>query len=147
MPSDLYSPAAGTGLSSHELNMPGAYQEVTDTSAVAMFKVVENEASAALFSTSGADEDVRILAWTTTPWTLPSNTALTVGPNITYVKITCKSPYLEDKQVSVILAEALVSKWFGGKNQPQIIESQVVGKGSDLAGVRLMENLYNLIKT
>ena len=132
-----YSPAAGTGLSSHELNMPGAYQEVTDTSAVAMFKVSRVESGESKVNLFGSDdEDVRILAWTTTPWTLPSNTALTVGPNITYVKITCKSPYLEDKQVSVILAEALVSKWFGGKNQPQIIESQVVGKGSDLAGVR-----------
>ncbi len=153
-----YSPAAGTGLSSHELNMPGAYQEVTDTSAVAMFRIIPpnpqrgndenlsplgneanippkgNDENLPLWGNEG--EDIRILAWTTTPWTLPSNTALTVGPNITYVKIKCKSPYLEDKQVSVILAEALVSKWFGGKNQPQIIESQVIGKGSDLAGIR-----------
>ncbi len=135
-----YSPAAGTGLSSHELNMPGAYQEVTDTSAVAMFRIIPpnpqrgNDENLPLWGNEG--EDIRILAWTTTPWTLPSNTALTVGPNITYVKIKCKSPYLEDKQVSVILAESLVSKWFGGKNQPQIIESQVIGKGSDLAGIR-----------
>ena len=133
-----YSPAAGTGLSSHELNMPGAYKEVTDTSAVAMFKVIrESEKVGKLESLfESEDEDVRILAWTTTPWTLPSNTALTVGPNITYVKIKCKSPYLEDKEVSVILAESLVSKWFGGKNQPQIIESQVIGKGKDLEGLR-----------
>jgi isoleucyl-tRNA synthetase len=129
-----FSPAAGTGLSSHELNMPGAYREVTDTSAVAMFKVINDEKSAALFS--AVDEDVRIIAWTTTPWTLPSNVALTVGPKVTYVKVKCKSPYLEDKQVSVILAEALVSKWFNGKNQPQIIESQVIGTGEDLAGIR-----------
>ncbi len=133
-----YSPAAGTGLSSHELNMPGAYKEVTDTSAVAMFKVIrESEKVGKVESLfENEDEDVRILAWTTTPWTLPSNTALTVGPKITYVKIKCKSPYLEDKQVSVILAEALVSKWFGGKNQPQIIESQVIGTGEQLAGIR-----------
>lgn len=129
-----YSPAAGTGLSSHELNMPGAYREVTDTSAVAMFKVQFNEKSAPLFSDSA--EDVRILAWTTTPWTLPSNTALTVGPQITYVKVKCKSPYLEDEDVNVILAEALVSKWFNGKNQPTIIESKVVGIGNDLEGIR-----------
>jgi isoleucyl-tRNA synthetase len=129
-----YSPAAGTGLSSHELNMPGAYKEVTDTSAVAMFKVINDGKSAILFSTD--DEDIRIIAWTTTPWTLPSNVALTVGPKVTYVKIKCKSPYLEDKTVSVILAEALVSKWFGGKNQPQIIENQVIGTGAELEGIR-----------
>ncbi|MFZ4544946.1 MAG: isoleucine--tRNA ligase [Saprospiraceae bacterium] len=129
-----YSPAAGTGLSSHELNMPGAYREVTDTSAVVMFKVVRNEKSAPLFKDS--NEDLRIIAWTTTPWTLPSNTALTVGPNINYVKVKCNSPYLEDKEVSVILAEALVSKWFNGKNQPKIIESHIIGTGSDLEGVR-----------
>ena len=129
-----FSPAAGTGLSSHELNMPGAYREVTDTSAVAMFKVIHNEKSARLFSEP--TEDLRILAWTTTPWTLPSNTALTVGPQIKYVKVKCKSPYLEDKEVSVILAEALVSKWFNGKNQPAVIETTVAGTGSELEGVR-----------
>ncbi|MEY4903339.1 MAG: hypothetical protein RLZZ292_1154 [Bacteroidota bacterium] len=135
-----YSPAAGTGLSSHELNMPGAYKEVTDTSAVAMFKVIPpspqrgNAAHLPLWGIEG-DEDVRIIAWTTTPWTLPSNVALTVGPKITYVKIKCQSPYLEDKTVSVILAEVLVSKWFGGKNQPKIIERTVVGTGKDLEGL------------
>lgn len=138
-----YSPAAGTGLSSAEINMPGAYKEVTDISAVAMFKLIKDEKYISLFGEprntlvdGDFGEDVRIIAWTTTPWTLPSNVALTVGPNVTYVKVKCKSPYLEDKQVSVILAEALVSKWFGGKNQPAIIESQVIGTGADLAGLR-----------
>ncbi|HMV23459.1 MAG TPA: class I tRNA ligase family protein, partial [Saprospiraceae bacterium] len=80
-----YSPAAGTGLSTHELNQPGCYREVTDTSVVAMFKVIKDERAQFLFDDE--DEDVRIIAWTTTPWTLPSNTALTVGSKIEYVKI------------------------------------------------------------
>ena len=104
-----YSPAAGTGLSSHELNMPGAYKDVTDTTVVAMFKVENTEGSQFLFD--NADEDVRILAWTTTPWTLPSNTALTVGPNIDYVKVRTFNRYTF-KPISVILAKALVDKNF-----------------------------------
>jgi len=84
-----YSPAAGTGLSSHELNYPGTYQDVSDTSIVAQFKVIKNEKSAFLFD--NPNEDVRILAWTTTPWTLPSNCALAVGEEITYVKIKTSS--------------------------------------------------------
>ena len=86
-----YSPGAGTGLSSHELNQPGCYKDVTDTTVVAMFKVKKDELSNFLFEE--ADEDVRILAWTTTPWTLPSNTALTVGGNIDYVKVKTTNPY------------------------------------------------------
>ena len=104
-----YSPAAGTGLSSHELNMPGAYQEVSDTSAVAQFKVIKNEKSSFLFD--GEDEDVRIIAWTTTPWTLPSNTALAVGKKIDYIKVQTFNPYTKEK-VSIILADALKDKWF-----------------------------------
>jgi len=104
-----YSPAAGTGLSSHELNQPGCYREVKDTSAVAMFKVIQNEQSGFLFSTP--DEDVRILAWTTTPWTLLSNTALTLGAAITYVTVTTFNPYTA-APVSVILAKDLLHKWF-----------------------------------
>jgi len=104
-----YSPAAGTGLSSHELNMPGAYKEITDTTAVAQFKVVKNEKSEFLFDSDS--EDVRILAWTTTPWTLPSNTALAVGKKINYVKIKTYNPYTKE-QVSVILAESLKGNWF-----------------------------------
>ena len=108
-----YSPAAGTGLSTHELNMPGCYKEVTDISAVAMFKVRRNEASAALFDSDA--EDVRILAWTTTPWTLPSNVALTVGPNIDYVKVRTFSPYTGEK-VSVILAKDRLQEYFPKEN-------------------------------
>ena len=128
-----YSPAAGTGLSSHELNMPGTYKDVTDTTAVAMFKVTQNEQSNFLFDTEG--EDVRILAWTTTPWTLPSNTALTVGLNIKYVKINTLNPYTK-AEVSVILAEALVQKWLGGKNQPEILSITEGFTGNQLEGIR-----------
>src|SRR3954469_1934699 len=78
-----YSPAAGTGLSSHELNQPGTYKDVKDTSAVAMFRLIKNENSSFLFN-ARKDEDVFMLAWTTTPWTLPSNLGLTVGPEIEY---------------------------------------------------------------
>lgn len=108
-----FSPAAGTGLSSHELNMPGCYKEVTDTSVVAMFKVRSDEKSAFLFD--HADEDVRVLAWTTTPWTLPSNVALTVGPNIEYVKVKTFSPYTA-APVSVVLAKERLSAYFDAAN-------------------------------
>ncbi len=128
-----YSPAAGTGLSSHELNLPGCYKEVSDNTVVAMFKVTRNEASNFLFENDS--EDLRILAWTTTPWTLPSNTALTVGPKIKYVKITTSNPYT-NLPVSVVLAEDLVSKWFGGKNQAQEIKRSVTFTGIQLSGVR-----------
>jgi len=105
-----YSPAAGTGLSSHELNMPGAYQDVKDTSAVAQFKVVKNDKSSALFN--GVEEgDVFFIAWTTTPWTLPSNTALAVGAKIDYVRIKTYNPYTKEL-VNLILAEELLGKWF-----------------------------------
>lgn len=134
-----YSPGAGTGLSTHELNMPGAYQEVSDTTATALFKVVKNENSAFLFESD--DEDVRIAAWTTTPWTLPSNVALTVGPKVDYVKIKTRNPYTDEPQ-SVVLAEALVSKWFDaeekqkGPKKPLILEQKNGIKGSDLDGIR-----------
>ncbi|MEZ4934836.1 MAG: isoleucine--tRNA ligase [Saprospiraceae bacterium] len=134
-----YSPGAGTGLSSHELNMPGAYKEVSDTTAVALFKVVENEKSAFLFE--GENEDVRIAAWTTTPWTLPSNTALTAGPKVDYVKVKTLNPYTNEP-ISVVLAEALVGKWFGGKNQPEIIEQSSNMKGAELDGIRY-EQLFD----
>jgi len=100
-----YSPAAGTGLSTHELNQPGCYREVTDTTVVGMFKVLKDEKSAFLYDSE--DEDVRILAWTTTPWTLPSNTALTVGPEIEYVKVRTFNPYTYE-QISIILAKRAV---------------------------------------
>lgn len=128
-----YSPAAGTGLSTHELNLPGAYQEVTDTTVVAMFQVVKDQQSSFLFDDES--EDVRFLAWTTTPWTLPSNTALTVGPKIEYVKIKTTNIYT-DKKVSVVLAKALVNNWFGGKKQPVVDVESSVGTGKDLEGIR-----------
>ena len=128
-----YSPAAGTGLSSHELNQPGAYRDVKDTSAAALFKVIKNEVSNFLFENE--QEDVRLIAWTTTPWTLPSNTALTVGPKIDYVKIKTRNAYTNE-EVSVVLAADLVSKWFGGKKQPEIIEQSKPFKGQELADIR-----------
>ncbi len=128
-----YSPAAGTGLSSHELNMPGAYKEVRDTSIVALFKIHRSETSAFLFE--NGDEDVRIAAWTTTPWTLPSNTALSAGPDIDYVKIKTANPYTQ-APVSIIMAHALVTSWFGGKNQPEIAEQSAAFTGRQLAGIR-----------
>src|SRR5688572_2715406 len=87
-----YSPAAGTGLSSHELNLPGTYKDVKDTSVVAQFKVVRNDASGFLFR-KDKGIDPYILAWTTTPWTLPSNTALAVGARIRYVQVDTFNPY------------------------------------------------------
>ncbi len=128
-----YSPAAGTGLSSHELNMPGTYKEVTDTTVVAMFKVQRDTRSEFLYDDT--DEDLRILAWTTTPWTLPSNTALTVGPNISYVKVKTQNPYTKEN-VSVVLAEALVGKWFNGKNQPEVRWQSDPFLGQQLSGLR-----------
>ncbi len=108
-----FSPAAGTGLSTHELNMPGCYKEVTDTSVVAMFKVRLDDASKSFFDNEG--EDLRILAWTTTPWTLPSNVALTVGPDIEYVKVETYSPY-NALPISVILAKSRLSGYFSLEN-------------------------------
>jgi isoleucyl-tRNA synthetase len=105
-----YSPAAGTGLSSHELNQPGTYRNVKDTSAIAMFKAVKDERSKFLFDVAG-DDEVYYLAWTTTPWTLPSNLGLTVGPNIDYVLVRTINPYTLKPQ-AVILAKALLHKYF-----------------------------------
>ncbi|WP_337042044.1 isoleucine--tRNA ligase [Emticicia sp. 17c] len=108
-----YSPAAGTGLSSHELNMPGTYKEVKDTSLTAQFKVKESEKSAFLFKAAQTD-GVYILAWTTTPWTLPANSALTVGKNIDYVLVKTFNPYTY-LPVNVVLAKVLVNKYFSEK--------------------------------
>lgn len=110
-----YSPKAGTGLSSHELNMPGTYKDVRDTTVVAQFKVKPSGKSGFLFFDSG-DADVYILAWTTTPWTLPANSALTVGANIDYVLVKTFNPYTH-LPVHVVLAKALVSRWFSEKGQ------------------------------
>jgi len=106
-----YSPKAGTGLSSHELNQPGTYQDVTDTTVVAQFKA-HKETLPAFFNT--VDGDVHFLAWTTTPWTLPSNTALTVGPKIEYVIVKTYNQYTFEP-IHVVLAKSLVGKQFAGK--------------------------------
>jgi len=114
-----YSPKAGTGLSSHELNQPGTYQDVTDTTIVAQFKALENTLPAFL-QNQGM---VYFLAWTTTPWTLPSNTALTVGPKIEYVLVDTYNQYTFEA-TKVILAKNLVGKQFGGKNNFQVEEAE-----------------------
>ncbi|WP_319500490.1 isoleucine--tRNA ligase [uncultured Draconibacterium sp.] len=114
-----YSPAAGTGLSSHELNQPGCYRDVKDTTAIAQFKALRNERSEFLFE--GVETDLYFLAWTTTPWTLPSNTALCVGPNINYVKVQSFNPYTGDP-VTLILAKDLFSVYFNSKNAELALE-------------------------
>ena len=106
-----YSPAAGTGLSSHELNQPGTYKDVKDTSAVAMFKALATDAKNKFLIDAAGDNEVYYLAWTTTPWTLPSNLGLTVGPNIEYVLVKTFNPYTH-LPVHVVLAKALLSKLF-----------------------------------
>jgi isoleucyl-tRNA synthetase len=105
-----YSPAAGTGLSSHELNQPGTYKDVKDTSATVMFKIIENEKSEFLFKGS-KNEELFFLAWTTTPWTLPSNLGLTVGANIEYSLVETYNPYTHLPN-HVILATVLIPKYF-----------------------------------
>jgi len=106
-----YSPAAGTGLSSHELNQPGTYKDVKDTSVVAMFKAVQSAESQFLFdgaATNDKSQELYYMAWTTTPWTLPSNLGLTVGPNIDYALVATYNPYTA-LPVNVVLAKALIS--------------------------------------
>ncbi|MBK6341763.1 MAG: isoleucine--tRNA ligase [Flavobacteriales bacterium] len=140
-----YSPAAGTGLSSHELNQPGTYKPVKDTSVVAQFKVTRDANSEWLFK--DAFGDVFILAWTTTPWTLPSNTALTVGPKLDYVRVKTFNPYTHEPQ-TMVLAKARLSAYFNekskdapfddykqdGKNIPWAIDGEFYGH--QLEGIR-----------
>ena len=114
-----YSPAAGTGLSSHELNQPGCYRDVKDTTCTVQFKVL-------------GEENLYFLAWTTTPWTLPSNTALCVGPNIEYVKVKSSNPYTGDP-ATYIVAKDLVPALFNDKIPYEVLGSC---KGSDLVGMR-----------
>jgi isoleucyl-tRNA synthetase len=110
-----YSPAAGTGLSSHELNQPGTYKMVKDTSVVAMFKAVSDEKSRFLFDAAHGG-DIFFLAWTTTPWTLPSNLGLTVGANIDYVLVKTFNPYTH-LPVNIVLAKALLGKYFKAEEE------------------------------
>ncbi len=140
-----FSPAAGTGLSSHELNQPGTYQDVKDTTVVAQFKVEKSDQSSFLFDNE--EEDTRILAWTTTPWTLPSNSALAVGEKITYVKVKTFNQYTF-APVSVILAKDLLGKFFSEKVKDLKLEDYNEGdklipfeivkefKGAELVGVK-----------
>ncbi|MEL6558404.1 MAG: isoleucine--tRNA ligase [Bacteroidota bacterium] len=139
-----YSPAAGTGLSSHELNQPGTYKDVKDTTIVAQFKAVANEKSAKLFEK--AQEDVFFLAWTTTPWTLAANNSLAVGKNINYVQVRTFNAYTHEP-VSVILAEDRLKSYFNAKADglaladykagDKLIPYEVVAtyKGSELQGI------------
>ncbi len=141
-----YSPKAGTGLSSHELNQPGTYQDVTDTTVVAQFKASENSLPDFLQN----EGDIYFLAWTTTPWTLPSNTALTVGPKIDYVLVETYNQYTFEP-INVVLAKPLVNNQFDGKfkrveTKPELLDYKsgdkkipyfVVKefKGTDLVGI------------
>jgi isoleucyl-tRNA synthetase len=141
-----YSPAAGTGLSSHELNMPGTYKNVKDSTIVAQFTVIKDEKASSIFGTL-LEDDLRLLAWTTTPWTLPSNTALSVGPSITYAAVKTFNMYSHEP-VTVVLAEALLSKHFAAaaaglslndyKPGDKLIPYEVCAKfkGSELEGIR-----------
>jgi isoleucyl-tRNA synthetase len=121
-----YSPAAGTGLSSHELNQPGTYKNVKDTSAVAMFKALKDERSSFLYANAPENLELFYMAWTTTPWTLPSNLGLTMGPNINYVLVESFNPYTSDR-VGLVLAEQLVSKYFKSEAKDGDLESYKAG--------------------
>ena len=121
-----YSPKAGTGLSSHELNQPGTYQDVTDTTVVAQFKTIKNTLPEFL----QVDGDVHFLAWTTTPWTLPSNTALTVGPKIDYVLVDTFNQYTFEP-IKVVLAKNLVGKQFAGKKFNQVKDAAELASYSE----------------
>jgi len=137
-----YSPAAGTGLSSHELNQPGTYKDVKDTSATVMFRVIQNSK----FKIHNVAADVYLMAWTTTPWTLPSNLGLTAGPNIDYVLVKTFNPYTH-LPIDVILAKALINKYFKAEaengdfenysTEVKLIPWKIVAelKGKDLDGV------------
>ena len=140
-----YSPSDGTGLSSHELNQPGCYREVKDTTIVAQFKVIRNDRSAFLFDDNAGD--AWLLAWTTTPWTLPSNTSLVVGEKITYILVDTFNPYTF-KPIRVVLAKDLFGKYFSAKNKDLALEAYKPGdkaipyrivksfSGKDLVGIR-----------
>ena len=126
-----YSPTDGTGLSSHELNQPGCYKDVSDTTATVQFELIKDGKSQPLFGTETLP--VYILAWTTTPWTLPSNTALCVGPDIEYVRVMSQNPYTGDPAIYV-LAKDLVETWFGPKVPFKVLDGS--WKGSELVGIR-----------
>ena len=144
-----YSPAAGTGLSSHELNQPGCYKDVKDTSAIALFKAKKESLKAQTLKS--VEGDIHFIAWTTTPWTLPSNTALCVGPKIDYVLVKTYNQY-SGTPMNIVLAKKLVAKQlsgkyfeaeneeelsafeFGAKKIPYIVTQEI--KGTELVGTR-----------
>jgi len=149
-----FSPAAGTGLSTHELNQPGCYKDVKDTTAVAMFKVARNEKSEFLYE--DLDCDAYFIAWTTTPWTLPSNTALAVGPKVEYYRVRTFNPYT-GKPCAVVLAKDLFYNFFDKKYEGLELGEYQAGdkrltfkilsdcKGTDLEGIRY-EQLMPMVK-
>ncbi|MDG1135929.1 MAG: isoleucine--tRNA ligase [Bacteroidales bacterium] len=149
-----YSPAAGTGLSTHEINQPGCYRDVTDTTVVAKFKVLKESASHKIFD--DVEGDLFILAWTTTPWTLPSNTALAVGGKFDYVKVATFNPYTGNP-ATVILAKERMDSYFNPKNANLTFEDYNVGdkkipfkvlseyKGFELTGL-MYEQLFPWVK-
>lgn len=140
-----YSPAAGTGLSTHELNQPGCYRDVKDTTCVAQFEAIRDEKSEFLYK--GVDTPLYFLAWTTTPWTLPSNTALAVGADITYVRVRTFNPYTNEP-VTLVMAKERLHEYFVENNKEIAIEAYQPGdkripykildehKGSKLEGIR-----------
>ena len=141
-----YSPTDGTGLSSHELNQPGCYKDVSDTTATVQFEIIKDGASQPLYGTETVP--AYFLAWTTTPWTLPSNTALCVGPEIEYIRVLSFNPYTGAPAVYV-LAKDLLGAWFNPKGAEIPMESYQKGdkivpykvlegcfKGKDLVGIR-----------
>ena len=134
-----YSPAAGTGLSSHELNQPGCYRDVKDTTVTAQFKVTQNN----LNIQNTQNYPIYVLAWTTTPWTLPSNTALCVGPKIDYVAVKGSNPYTNEEAI-YILAEARLSAYFQAEEGKEL-EILWRGKGTDLVGMKY-EQLFPWVK-
>ena len=140
-----FSPKAGTGLSTHELNQPGCYRNVKDTSAVVQFKLIQNDNAKFLFNKS--KNDIYFLAWTTTPWTLPSNTALAVGKKIQYLLIETINQYTGNF-ISIIIAKDLAGNYFNPKNSDLNLDNYQVGdknlpfkivaefKGKDLQGLK-----------
>ena len=141
-----YSPAAGTGLSSHELNQPGCYKMVKDTSAVVMFEIIENTQSKSIFlNVLNKNIKTSFLAWTTTPWTLPSNLALAVSPNIDYVLVETYNPY-SYKKCNVILAKKLFDTFFlRNETQSIAIGSSVKIIYGDLAEITNLEDQKQLL--
>lgn len=132
-----YSPSDGTGLSSHELNQPGCYKDVTDTTCTCQFEVIKDEKSQKLYDSSTIP--VYFIAWTTTPWTLPSNTALCVGPKIEYVRVHSFNPYTGQEAIYVV-AKDLVGAWFNPKGENASFEDYK--KGDKVVPYKVLEGSY-----